>query len=111
MKNKGKKVKPTMSVLNATVIHKENNMSRKELDNALKIVDSIEDPICPWCMDKNMFIELYGSIIKPHYFVINPLNSTELRFVDDKSKNEFYNIAESKKLGPTFDEISTSEYN
>lgn len=80
------------------------------MKSLLDHIDYIEDPLMGWCIPKQYFIDMYSDIYSDMYFEINLLNTTELRFKDDKLKNKFYNLMVKHRLGPTFDEVCTSEY-
>jgi hypothetical protein len=83
----------------------ENVMNKYNLSS----INSIEDPVLCWCIDKEIFTETYGSIFHPKFFLVNPINTTELRFKDDKMRERFYKLALKLKLCPSFEEVSTGE--
>jgi len=83
-------------------------------------VYSIQDPIYMSYLDKEVYFEIYGSLLKELdgrdsdsfidlFFEISKINSSILVFIDDDAKEDFADLAVDMKLIPDIKELCEGE--
>lgn len=87
-------------------------------DNSIK---TIQDPVSFACVDKQAYHESYQDFLETldgrdmisfvdFFFQKSPVNSTQLEFVDEDARLDFFDFLRDYDLIPEFDNLATGDW-